>query len=90
MPRTPVYPFEFSKLFRRNVELIGCVFPEAQVDFPFGLEMLAQGRLDVSPIFTNVFPLEAAQAAYDLVMKDKAAGIKVILDLRGDGEATAP
>ena len=62
------------------------MFPDAQRDFPFGLEMLAQGRLDVSPIFTNVFPLKDAQTAYDLVMKDKAAGIKVIIDLRDDAK----
>lgn len=77
-----MYPFEYSKMFRKNVQIVGCVFPEAHTDFPFALEMLAQGRLDVTPIFTHTFALEQAQEAYDMVMKDKAVCVKVLLDLR--------
>ena len=58
VPDDQVYDFHFADFFRKNIRFIGSVGPDAPNDFPLAMDMIAQGRLDVSPIITHHLPLQ--------------------------------
>eukprot|EP00055_Hartaetosiga_balthica_P013415 m.68889 g.68889 ORF g.68889 m.68889 type:complete len:379 (-) comp8258_c13_seq3:80-1216(-) len=54
VPSGPVLKeFPFAKVFRKNLRLIGSVFPNSREDFRMGIEWVAQGRMNVSVVVQN-------------------------------------
>ena len=80
VPDEPVYDFEFSSFFRKNVRLISSVGPDAQIDYALAIDMIVQGRIDVSPIITHHLPFTEAQRGFELSFYKKDAAIKVLFD----------
>lgn len=80
VPDDEVYNFNFSELFRKNIQLIGSVGPDVTNDFPLAMDMIAQGRIDVSPIITHHIPFTDAQKGFELALHKKDQAVKIVLD----------
>ena len=81
VPDEDVYgSFRYGDFFRRNIRLIGSVIPDVQNDYPLAMDMIAQGRMNVSPILTHHLPFEEAQHGFELFTFRRDKAIKVILD----------
>ena len=80
VPDDPTYPFGFGDLFRKNIRLIGSVGPDAQNNFPLAMDMIAQGRIDVSPMITHRLPFTEVQRGFELSLHKKDEAIKIVLE----------
>ena len=80
VPDEPTYPFGFGDLFRKNIRLIGSVGPDAQNNFPLAMDMIAQGRIDVSPMITHRLPFTEVQRGFELSLHKKDEAIKIVLE----------
>lgn len=80
VPDEEVYNFRFSQFFRKNIKLIGSVGPDAQNDFSLAVDMIAQSRIDVSPIVTHKLPFADIQKGFDIFCNRRDGAIKVIID----------
>ena len=80
VPDDPTYPFRFGDLFRKNLRLIGSVGPDAQNNFPLAMDMIAQGRIDVSPMITHRLPFTEVQRGFELSLHKKDEAIKIVLE----------
>jgi threonine dehydrogenase-like Zn-dependent dehydrogenase len=49
-------------------------------NFSLARDMIAQGRINVSPLITHVLPFREVQKAYELFVDRKDGAIKVVLD----------
>eukprot|EP00730_Choanoeca_flexa_P006775 TRINITY_DN12223_c0_g1_i1.p1 TRINITY_DN12223_c0_g1~~TRINITY_DN12223_c0_g1_i1.p1 ORF type:complete len:383 (+),score=75.10 TRINITY_DN12223_c0_g1_i1:1085-2233(+) len=91
VPGNHIYgEFAFATLFRKNARLFGSVFPCAHEDFPFAVELIAQGRVDVQPIFnTEPFEIDQAPTAFHRCIHEKETVMKVNIKLRRDAHELA-
>jgi threonine dehydrogenase-like Zn-dependent dehydrogenase len=80
VPDEPVYNFHFGDFFRKNIHFIGSVGPDVQNDFPLAMDMISQGRIDVSPIITHHLPFTEVQRGFELSLHKKDRAIKIILE----------
>lgn len=80
VPDDEVYNVNFSELFRKNIQLIGSVGPDVLNDFPLAMDMISQGRIDVSPIITHHLPFTEAQKGFELALHKKNESVKIVLD----------
>ncbi len=80
IPHEEEYPLPVWQIIRKNLTMIGTVHPEVQVDMPIALEMIMQGRIDVSPLITHRFPLSEAQEAFTMAVDRVDNPIKVLLE----------
>ena len=69
--------------FYKEAQLISCVGPDVQHDFPIAVEMIATGIIDVKPLITHKFPFLKAQDAFTLFSKRRDGAMKVILETNG-------
>jgi 2-desacetyl-2-hydroxyethyl bacteriochlorophyllide A dehydrogenase len=80
VPHQARYDLPFGELFFREGQIITSVGPNVAVDFPIAVEMIAQGRLDVTPLITHRFPLSRAQEAFELFAYRRDGALKVLLE----------
>ena len=80
VPDDAVYDFHFAEFFRKNIQFIGSVGPDAPNDFPLAMDMIAQGRFDVSPIITHHLPFTEAQRGFEMSLNKKDIAIKIVFD----------
>ena len=80
VPDDEVYDFHFAEFFRKNIQFIGSVGPDVQNDFTLAMDMIAQGRIDVSPIITHHLPFTEAQKGFEMALHKKNEAIKIVLD----------
>ncbi len=80
VPDDPTYPFGFGNFFRKNIRFIGSVGPDAQNNFPLAMDMIAQGRMAVSPIITHRLPFTEVQRGFELSLHKKDEAIKIVLE----------
>lgn len=80
VPDDEVYGFHFAEFFRKNIRFIGSVGPDALNDFPLAMDMIAQGRFDVSPIITHHLPFTEAQRGFEMSLNKKDEAIKIVFD----------
>jgi threonine dehydrogenase-like Zn-dependent dehydrogenase len=80
VPHRSRYELPFWKLFSREGQIITSVGPNVPIDFPIAVEMIAQGRLDVSPLITHRFPFHRAQEAFETFAARRGGAIKVLLE----------
>ncbi len=84
VPDDEIYNFHFSDFFRKNINFIGSVGPEVSNDFPLAMDMIAQGRIDVSPIITHHLPFTEAQLGFEMALNRKNEAIKIVFDYNGN------
>jgi 2-desacetyl-2-hydroxyethyl bacteriochlorophyllide A dehydrogenase len=80
VPDQKIYNFRFSDFFRRNVHFIGSVGQDVQNDVPLAMDMILQGRIDVSPIITHHIPFADVQRGFELSLRKHDGAIKVIFE----------
>ena len=80
VPDQEFYPLPAWEILRKNIRFIGSVHPNVQRDLPLALDMIRQGRIDVSPLITHRFPFEKAQEAFTLAVERHDRPIKVLLE----------
>ena len=80
VPDDEVYNFNFSEFFRNNIRFIGSVGPDVLNDFPLAMDMIAQERIDVSPIITHHLPFTEAQKGFEMALHKKDEAIKIVFD----------
>jgi threonine dehydrogenase-like Zn-dependent dehydrogenase len=80
VPHKERYDLPFSKLFLKEGQIVTSVGPNVAVDFPIAVDMIAQGRLDVTPLVTHRFPFRKAQEAFDTFAERREGAIKVLLE----------
>ena len=72
--------FSYTAFFRKNLTMIGSVGPEVVPNYTLARDMIAQGRIDVSPLITHTLPFQEIQRAYELFVGRLDGAIKVIVD----------
>jgi threonine dehydrogenase-like Zn-dependent dehydrogenase len=72
--------FPIWDLLTKNLTLIGSEGPDPIPNYSLARDMIAQGRIDVSPIISHVLPFQEIQKAYDLFVNREDGAIKVVLD----------
>ena len=80
VPDDEVYDFHFAEFFRKNIKFLCSVGPDVQNDFPLAMDMIAQGRIDVSPIITHHLPFTEVQKGFEMALHKKNEAIKIVLD----------
>ena len=85
VPRKQHYTIDFGTLFRNNLKLITSVGPDIHIDFPRAMQMIEEGRIDVSPMITHTIPFARVQEAFELSTKRKHEAIKVVVDFEEGG-----
>ena len=80
VPDDQIYDFHFADFFQKNLRFIGSVGPDAPNDFPLAMDMIAQGRLDVSPIITHHLPFTEAQFGFEMALNKKDEAVKIVFD----------
>lgn len=82
VPDDSVYhTFEYTKFFRKNVQLIASVIPDPGRDFPEAVRLVEQGRFSTEGIFTHTFPLDELQRAFTIASDYEDGVVKVVIDL---------
>ena len=79
VPESSSYQISFTELFRKELKLLGAVGPNVQVDFPPAVELVADGRIDVSQIVTHRLALEDIQEAFEMAAEKTDGAIKILL-----------
>ncbi len=80
VPDDEVYNFQFAEFFRKNIRFLGSVGPDVPNDFPLAMDMIAQGRIDVSPIITHHLPFTEAQKGFEMALHKKDEAVKIVFD----------
>lgn len=83
VPANESYDFRFGAFFNKNVRLISSVGPDSQNDYPLAMDMITQGRIDVSPLITHHFPFSEVQRAFELALYREDQAIKIVLEYDG-------
>jgi len=77
--------FAYQEFFRQNLSLISSVGPDVVPNFSLARDLIAQGRIDVSPLVTHTLPFAEIQHGYELFVDRKDGAIKVVLDYENPG-----
>lgn len=77
--------FSYQEFFRQNLSLISSVGPDVVPNFSLARDLIAQGRLDVSPLVTHTLPFSEIQKGYELFVDRQDGAIKVVLDYENPG-----
>lgn len=81
VPDETIYKnFPYGEFFGKNLTLIGSVGPDVVPNFSLARDMIAQSRIDVTPIITHVIPFQEIQQAYELFVDRKDKAVKVVLN----------
>jgi len=70
----------FNVFFRKELRMIACVGPVLPVDYPYALDMILKGAVDVRPIITHTLPFEHIQRGFEMAVNRADGVIKVILE----------
>jgi threonine dehydrogenase-like Zn-dependent dehydrogenase len=81
VPLEPVYPFDFTRFFRQNLQLIGSVTPPDETFMIRAADLVGQHEQELAFLITHRFGLDRAGEAYTLY--EARAGdhsLKVMID----------
>jgi threonine dehydrogenase-like Zn-dependent dehydrogenase len=81
VPLEPVYPFDYTCFFRRNLQVIGSVTPPDETFMIRAAELVGRHEQEVAFLITHRFGMDEAGTAFTLY-ETRAAGrpLKVMLD----------
>ncbi|MCX7679756.1 MAG: zinc-binding dehydrogenase [Spirochaetes bacterium] len=71
---------DFNTFFRKELRMIASVGPELKIDYPYALQMIVSGAIDVSPLVSHTMPFEKIQEAFELAISRKENVVKVVLE----------
>ncbi len=80
VPDDEIYPYQFKQMYTKNLTLIGSVSPDVQNDYPMAIDMITQGRIDVTPMITHELPLLEAQRAFEMARDKTEKAVKILLN----------
>ena len=86
VPKQDLLPIAAVKLLRQQLNVISSIGAQGEPgfrSFHLGLNMIAQGRLDVSPILTHTLPFQEAPRGFHLAENKEDNAVKVLLDVAG-------
>jgi L-iditol 2-dehydrogenase len=81
VPLEPIYPFEFTRFFRQNLQLIGSVTPPDETYMIRAAELVGRHERDLAFLISHRFGLDRAGEAYTLY--ERRAGdhpLKILID----------
>jgi threonine dehydrogenase-like Zn-dependent dehydrogenase len=78
VPLEPVYPFDYTRFFRQNVDLIASVTPPDETYMTRAAKLIGQHGQDLAFLITHRFALDRVTEAFTLY--ETRIGIKVLLD----------
>jgi threonine dehydrogenase-like Zn-dependent dehydrogenase len=78
VPLEPVYPFDYTRFFRQNVNLIGSVTPPDETYMERAAELIGWHGQELAFLITHRFTLDKAAEAFTLY--ESRTGIKVLID----------
>ncbi len=70
----------FNMFFRKELRMIASVGPDLAVDYPYALETILSGAIDISRIPSHAMPFENIQEAFEMSIARKDNVIKVVLE----------
>ena len=70
----------FNTFFRKELRMIASVGPDLALDYPYALDMITSGAVDVSPIVTHSMPFEKIQRAFEMSVNREDGVIKAVLE----------
>lgn len=82
VPKQGILPVAMEGFQRQNARIITSVGAQAEPglrSFRLGLDLIAQGRLDLSPLITHRLPFTRVRDAFDLAETKKDNALKVLL-----------
>jgi threonine dehydrogenase-like Zn-dependent dehydrogenase len=81
VPLEPIYPFDYTRFFRQNIDLIASVTPPDETYMIRAGELIGQHEQDLALLITHRFSLDRAAEAYTLY-ETRADGhpLKVLID----------
>ncbi|HON80467.1 MAG TPA: zinc-binding dehydrogenase [Spirochaetota bacterium] len=71
----------FNVFFRKELRMIASVGPDLTMDYPYGLDMILRGAVDVSPLITHRMPFDDIAKAFEIATNREEKVIKIILDM---------
>jgi L-iditol 2-dehydrogenase len=81
VPLEPIYPFEFNRFFRQNVDLIASVTPPDQTYMMRAADLICQHGQALAFLITHRFTLDKATEAYTLYETPNwGHSLKVLID----------
>jgi threonine dehydrogenase-like Zn-dependent dehydrogenase len=83
VPHQERYDLPFGRLFFKEGQIVTSVGPNVAVDFPIAVDMIAQGRIDVTPLITHRFPFHRVQEAFETFAGRRDGAIKVLVEFQG-------
>lgn len=78
--------FDYMNLFRKHPIVVTSSRTEQEpgyASFKLAMDMIVQGRIDVTPLMSHRLSLSQIEQAYDLALHKKDGAVKVILDMQG-------
>lgn len=80
VPPETIDQVRWRDLLFKNITVNTSINPDFKRDFPLAMQLLAEGRIDVTPIITHRFPLSEIQQAFELFRDRREGVIKVIVE----------
>lgn len=83
IPKRSAFVFEYEKFLRKLLRTTSCAFTQQEPglrSFRLAVDLIAQGRLDVSPLISHCLPLADAPGAFHLAQAKQDGAVKVLLD----------
>ena len=83
VPKKEILPIAMEKLMRRNLTMVTSVFAQHEPglrSFRLALDLIAQRRLDVSPLISHRLPFSEIREAFDLAETKQDGAVKVLLE----------
>jgi len=80
VPDTSEYRLRYDDIFNKNINLIFSVNPELAHDFPLGLQMVAERRVDAGRLITHHVPLSEIESGFALSERKDRGVLKVVVD----------
>ncbi|HPB81358.1 MAG TPA: zinc-binding dehydrogenase [Spirochaetota bacterium] len=71
----------FNVFFRKELRMVASVGPDLTMDYPYGLDMILRGAVDVSPLITHTMPFDDIAKAFEIATNREEKVIKIILDM---------
>jgi len=83
VPKQALLPVALDRFLRRNARIVTSVNTQGEPglsSFRLAVRMIAEGRLDVSPLITHRLPFARIQKAFTLAETKQDGAVKVLLD----------